>query len=198
MKRILSSFIVKILLLSVILFSCGGNVGDVSSVTLRNKSVSINKENLLKSLKSKNLYCPGENISGKLVLKNRFESVVLGNAKVVNDHVTKLMWQQDEESTRFDWREVEAFIVKMNENKFAGYNYWRLPTTEELSSLITPEKHGDYFIDPMFHKELLNSWTADEVEGVPFGAWFIDFNNGKPVDGNRAAGIGQLRLVRSM
>jgi hypothetical protein len=198
MKRILSSFIVKILLLSVILFSCGGDIGDVSSVTLRHKSISINKEDLLKSLQSKHLYCPGENISGKLVLKNRFESIVLGNAKVVNDHVTKLMWQQDEESTRFDWREVEAFVVKMNEKKFAGYNDWRLPTTEELSSLITPEKQGEYFIDPMFYKELLNSWTADEVEGVTFGAWFIDFNNGKPVDGNRAAGIGHVRLVRSM
>ena len=72
------------------------------------------------------------------------------------------------------------------------------PTAEELASLITPEIEGDYFIDPVFQKELLHTWTLDEVEGQIMGAWFINFNNGKPGDGNRAAGVGDVRLVRNM
>jgi hypothetical protein len=199
MKRLLSFSIVLSLLLGIILFACGGGGGgSVDSVTLRKKSISIDKTDLLESFKSKHLYCPGEKITGELILKNRFEPVVLGDAKVVNDHVTNLMWQQDEEATRFDWRETKAYVVKINEKNFAGYNDWRLPTAEELASLITPEKNSDNFIDPVFHKELLNTWTADEVEGLPLGAWFIDFSNGKPSDGNRAAGMGQVRLVRSI
>lgn len=199
MKRLLPFSIAINLFFCVILFACGGaDSGSVDSVTLREKSTSINKTDLLESFKSKHLYCPGENIKGDLIIKNRFEAVVLRDAKVVNDHVTKLMWQQDEDATRFTWKEIEAYVAKVNEEKFAGYNDWRLPTAEELASLITPEKNGDNFIDPVFHKELLNTWTADEVKGMILGAWFIDFYNGKPGDGNRAAGMGQVRLVRNM
>jgi hypothetical protein len=199
MKRLYFSNILVISSFITILIACnGGAGGNVDSVTLRNTYTGLDKTALLESLKSKHLYCPGENIDGELILNNRFEPVILGKDKVVNDHVTKLIWQQDEDVTRFTWKEIEAFVAKVNEEKFAGHNDWRLPTVEELASLITPTKNGDYFIDPLFHKELLNTWTADEVKDMPLGAWFIDFSNAKPVDGNRAAGMGQLRLVRSM
>jgi hypothetical protein len=172
--------------------------GDVDSVALRSEATSLDKAALLESFKSKHLYCPGESISGGLTLKNRFEAVQLSDKKVVNDHVTKLIWQQDEDSTRFSWKEATAHVAKMNEEKFAGHADWRLPTAEELASLLTPKKNGEYFVDPLFHKELLSTWTADEVEGMPLGAWFIDFYQGKPFDGNRAAGMGHVRLVRGM
>lgn len=199
MKRLSFFNTVVILLLVAIFIACNGGVGgNIESVTLRKTYTALDKTALLESLKSNHLYCPGENIAGELILKNRFEPVILGKDKVVNDHATNLMWQRDEDATRFTWKEIEAYVAKVNEEKFAGYNDWRLPTAEELASLITPEKNGDNFIDPVFHKELLNTWTGDEVKGMPLGAWFIDFNNGKPGDGNRAAGMGQARLVRSM
>lgn len=129
-------------------------------------------------------------------LKNRFEAVILMGHKVVNDHATGLMWQQDEDATRFTWKEAEAYVAKMNAEKIADYDNWRTPTAEELASLLTPAKKGDYFIDPVFHKELLSTWSVDQVKDMMLSAWFIDFFEGKPSDGNRAAGMGHVRLVR--
>jgi hypothetical protein len=197
MKRLIFSLTLPCLLLTVLLLACEGGGGTVESVALRSQPDTLAKAAILESIKTKQLYSPGENISGQLILKNRFEPVILQDGKVVNDHVTNLMWQQDE-TTRLNWREVEAYLAKTNEENFAGYSDWRIPTVEELASLITPDKEGDYFIDPVFQKELLHTWTSDEVEGQIMGAWFIDFNNGKPGDGNRAAGVGDVRLVRNM
>ena len=55
-----------------------------------------------------------------------------------------------------------------------------------------------YYIHKTFQKELLSTWTADIVKDAFAGAWFINFMDGRPSDGNRAAGLGHVRLVRSM
>jgi hypothetical protein len=117
--------------------------------------------------------------------------------KVVNDHVTGLMWQQDEVAERFGWKEAEGYLAEINSSEFAGYSDWRIPSTEELASLLIPRKNDAGYLDPVFHKEILSTWTCDEFPDMPAGAWFVDFLEGKPVDGNRAAGLGQVRLVRS-
>ncbi|MFC2141866.1 DUF1566 domain-containing protein [Acidobacteriota bacterium] len=188
-----------LLSLGSILFvtACGqsGSAG-VESVTLRSESAELDKAALLEECKAKSLYVPGEKIKGLLSLKNRFEPAVLMEQKVVNDHATGLMWQQDEDATRFTWKEAGAYVAKMNAEKFAGYDNWRMPTAAELASLLSPAKKGDYFIDPVFHKELLSTWSVDQVKDMTLSAWFIDFSEGRPFDGNRAAGLGHVRLVR--
>ena len=120
MKRLSFFNTVVILLLVAVFIACkGGAGGNIESVTLRKTYTALDKTALLESLKSNHLYCPGENIAGELILKNRFEPVILGKDKVVNDHVTNLMWQRDEDATRFTWKEIEAYVAKVNEEKFA-------------------------------------------------------------------------------
>jgi hypothetical protein len=153
---------------------------------------------MIEALKSKGLYIPAEDIGGKLALKNRFEAVELSGEKIVNDHVTNLMWQQNEAPERYGWDEALDYVKATNDEEFGGYTDWRIPTTEELASLLTPKKSNDYYIDPAFQKDLLNTWTCDEFPEVPSGAWFVDFTNGSVGDGTRAAGLGQVRLVRDL
>mmetsp|Transcript_28612 Transcript_28612/g.37483 ORF Transcript_28612/g.37483 Transcript_28612/m.37483 type:complete len:437 (+) Transcript_28612:193-1503(+) len=53
----------------------------------------------------------------------------------VTDIVTGLMWTQDPGS-RVNWAQAVANLVDLNDEGFAGYNDWRVPTTKELYSLI--------------------------------------------------------------
>ena len=198
MKNTKWSVSILLVLGSIFIAAACGQSGsvEVESVSLRSASAELDKVALIEECRANSLYVPGEKVKGSLALNNRFEPAVLMEHKVVNEHATGLMWQQDEDSTRFTWKEAEAYVAKMNTEKFAGYDNWRMPTAVELTSLLLPGKKGDYFIDPLFHKELLSTWTVDQVKDMMLSAWFIDFSEGKPFDGNRAAGLGHVRLVR--
>jgi len=165
-------------------------------VTLRSEPATLMKSDVLHTIKNKGLNCPGEKIKGKF--KPKYESQTLEGTKVVVDHSTDLMWQQSEDPSQMSWKEVEAYVKKLNEDKYAGFSDWRLPTAEELSSLLTSKKKGAYYIDQVFQKELLSTWSIDIVKDAFAGAWFVDFMEGKPGEGNRAAGLGHVRLVRSV
>jgi hypothetical protein len=185
------------LLVSIAFFSCGSkDAGVQEPITLRSEEAELDKEALVQAIKDNNLNCPGENITGKI--KNQFEPGLLYEDKIVNDHSTGLMWQQDQPAERFNWREVEAYVEKMNAEKFAGCDDWRLPTAIELASLLTTKKKDDFFIDPLFHTDILSTWSCDIVKDAFAGAWFVDFSEGNVGDGNRAAGLGHVRLVRTM
>lgn len=164
-------------------------------VTLRSETASLSQKELLQIIKDKGLHSPGDMIKGSF--KHRYESAELKGIKVVIDHSTSLMWQQTEDKTRFDWREAEAFVEKMNEENLAGFSDWRLPTVEELLSLMESKKTNKIYMNPLFQKGLLSTWTIDVVKDAFAGAWFVDFTEGKAVDGNRAAGMGHVRLVRT-
>ncbi len=198
MKQLTFAAIACLVMAGLTFLGSCGQTGQpaVDSVQLRSEFAELDHSTLVAAIQSKHLHCPGDGIEG--ALKNQFEPVLLQDQKVVNDHTTGLMWQQDEEATRFDWKEAVAYVEEMNSQGFAGCDDWRLPTAEELASLLTSKKKGDNFIDPLFHKELLSTWTSDIVKDALAGAWFIDFFEGKPSDGNRAAGMGHVRLVRPM
>ena len=190
---------VMLLIFSVIfLFACGGGgqTGTVEKVTLRNESAELTPDALMQMVKDKGFACPGEGIKG--TFKHMYEQAELQGVKVVNDHATGLTWMQAVHEERMNWKEAEAYVAKVNEEQVAGFADWRMPTVEELLSLMESKKKNDYFIASVFHEELLAPWTSDVVKDAFAGAWFVDFSEGKAVDGNRAAGLGHVRLVRTM
>ncbi len=201
----------KILTLSVILFmmilvTCKGPAEEpveqaekateqvIEKVALRSQPAELSPEEVLQMIRDKGFHCPGENIKG--TFSHQYEVQTLNGQKVVVDQDTGLMWQQAE-SSRMTWREVEAYVEQCNADQFAGFSDWRLPTVEESASLLESKKKNGNFIDPIFQKDLLGTWTSDTVTDAFAGAWFVDFAGGKPADGNRAAGMGHARLVRS-
>lgn len=180
----------------ILLATACGTGATIDSVSLRSESAELSEAEITEALNAKFLNCPGLEISGSL--RNQFESVVLGEDKVVNDHSTGLMWQQGEPDTRFSWKEAEAYIAQVNAEEFAGFSDWRLPTVEELASLLTSSQNGDFYISDTFEKTgLLGTWTSDIAKDAVGGAWFVSFMDGKPMEGNRLAGLGHVRLVRS-
>ncbi|MDZ7319999.1 MAG: DUF1566 domain-containing protein [candidate division KSB1 bacterium] len=109
-------------------------------------------------------------------ISHLYEVREIKGAKVVVDHITGLMWQQSGSPNYMNYTEAEKYIRGLNQQRFAGYNDWRLPTLEEAMSLMEPKKYDDLYIDPVFDRTQIWIWTADTPRaGV---AWVVSFGNG--------------------
>ena len=182
----------------ILLFTldCGQQTGPAEKVTLRSVSADLTQDQIDRIIAERGFHGPGDKIKGSF--RNRYEQAQIRGIDVIIDHTTDLMWLKAENEERLDWREAEAFASRMNDATLAGFSDWRIPTVEELMSLMASGKKDDKYIDPVFKKALLSTWTIDTKEDTPAGAWFVDFMEGKVLDGNRAAGLGHVHLVRSM
>jgi len=95
----------------------------------------------------------------------------------ITDHATGLMWQKSGSPDQIYYKKVYEYIEKLNREKFAGYSDWRLPTVDELKSLITKEKQlNDLYINTIFDKKQWYCWTSDQRASG--GAWDVDFTYG--------------------
>ncbi len=108
-------------------------------------------------------------------------SFVDNNDGTVTDKATGLMWEKSGSSRLYNSRAKE-YIKQLNKQRFAGYSGWRMPTVEELASLLVRKRTNGAHMDPVFdHKQTL-SWTIDRSESQSWswykGAWLVDFKNG--------------------
>lgn len=95
----------------------------------------------------------------------------------VTDRATGLMWQQSGSENRMTYNNVQAYVDKINLDKLGGYEDWRLPTIEELASLLeNEEKNDDLYIDPVFDDKQWWCWSSDRRSGG--GVWYVNFNYG--------------------
>ncbi len=82
----------------------------------------------------------------------------------VTDKITGLMWQQDSSPFYTRWEDAKKYIERINYEEFAGYADWRIPTIEEIASLIKKERaNKDLYIDPIFTDKMW-FWSIDTVD----------------------------------
>ncbi|MCP4345183.1 MAG: SUMF1/EgtB/PvdO family nonheme iron enzyme [Desulfobacterales bacterium] len=90
----------------------------------------------------------------------------------VTDRATGLMWQKAGSYVYMNYDKIQAYID--DSRKFAGHNNWRLPTLEELASLLESKRVDYSYIDPVFDRKQGRCWTADKK--APGRAWVIEFS----------------------
>ncbi|MCB0276406.1 MAG: DUF1566 domain-containing protein [Calditrichaeota bacterium] len=105
-----------------------------------------------------------------------YEPLHLEGKNLIFDHATGLIWQQSG-SERLNYADAQKYIDQLNQQKFAGFDDWRLPTLEEAMSLMErEEKNEGLYINPLFDLQQFYIWTADRYSASR--AWLVGFNYG--------------------
>ena len=144
---------------------------------LRSKPMDgLSAEAVSEMLREQDFFDTHKNWDGQAPL-HHYEEVVRQGQKLVTDHTTGLTWQQSGSDERMVFEEAQKYIQNLNDQNFAGYNDWRLPTLQEAMSLMEPRKKDKgLFIDPVFDKTQTWIWTADKESAS--SAWVVGFYGG--------------------
>ncbi len=114
----------------------------------------------------------------------------------ITDSKTGLMWVKKDSYLHsghwLSWHDIHDYIRQLNDEGFAQYNDWRLPTTDELKSLYEPEKiNGSQagremkiHTDPVFEKDGGGSLWSGEENGH-YNAFGVIFNSGEVFNSNK-------------
>jgi hypothetical protein len=101
----------------------------------------------------------------------------------VTDASTGLVWQKEGSRYALNFNKVDGYIRGLNERRFAGHTDWRLPTAEELASLLRKKGPKDSaYVNPVFDSRQYVCWSSDLVFLVePPNAgefWRVSFDEG--------------------
>jgi hypothetical protein len=120
--------------------------------------------------------------------KGEFKNVLRDNKDgTITDEATGLIWEKAGSWRKQSRKRADDYIDDLNRRGFAGRSNWRLPTIEELASLIQNQATSrDWLhINPVFGDPggdwLDTCWSADSLRpfwGADEAAWVVNFYKG--------------------
>ena len=114
----------------------------------------------------------------------------------ISDSKTGLMWMKKDSYLHsghwLNWHEIHDYVRQLNDERFAQYSDWQLPTTEELKSLYEPQKTNSsqlgsemkIHMDPIFEKNGSGSLWSGEENGR-YNAFGVVFNTSSVFNSNK-------------
>ena len=102
----------------------------------------------------------------------------------VTDTATGLMWQKDGSPKPLTLKRAAYYIKSLNDKRFMGYSDWRMPTVEELASLIRGNVRRGLHINPLFATKQSRCWSSDSgfvMDRDMKDVWVVSFIEGKIV-----------------
>lgn len=158
-------------------------------------------------------------VKNKDTSSSRYE---IHNNGTVTDTKTGLMWKQCAELyrgndcssydtlTQFTWGVAAAKFTKFS--KYAGYNDWRMPTIEELKTLVDCHDNSEEIVNEGGCNSHNNESTinSEAFPNTPFDSFWslsisdldtksiytIDFSNGQTIEEDGTLRVMSVRLVR--
>jgi hypothetical protein len=114
--------------------------------------------------------------SQKLDSSERFELVL--DDQAVLDKETGLVWAQN--ANQYATKTWEAAIIQCRDISIGGRKGWRLPTVEELASLVevSDTNQGLPINHPFSNVQSDLYWSSTEYEFASDKAWLVHMGNG--------------------
>ncbi len=98
-------------------------------------------------------------------------------------------------SLKYTWAEAVVTVEELNEKKLAGRTDWRLPTVDELASVVELRCFKPAIDLKAFpYSPESGFWTDTAVDGVQPRAWVVHFLHGRPYVANKSQ-TWRLRLI---
>jgi len=149
-----------------------GRLPEIEKIQLRSEPCGLMEEQVEPLIRGKNIYDARHNPEGSSIK----QLVDNGDGLTVTDRATGLMWHRGGSDIN-SIRTIQNWIKDLNENSFAGFSDWRLPTTLEGLTLVEKEKNdAGLHIHRCFSPAQPFIFTADQRQ--PGGHWFVDFTTG--------------------
>jgi hypothetical protein len=159
---------------------------------LRSKAMELSEVDANEMIIRHGFFEVNRNPGGK-GFSHKYKLQEINGDKIIFDEISCLMWQQNGSSETKIYKSANEWVKKLNRNRFAGFNDWRLPTLEEAMSLMEPEKMTHLYINPIFHHKQERIWTADLGAGAK---WVVYFTHGRCFN-NESLDKNYVRAVRS-
>lgn len=156
------------------------SVISANKISLRSLAEKVSTEENIKQILNKYGFYDSElNRNGK----NRNEFRDNGDG-TITDNSTGLMWQRSGSQRQLSYSGAFDYIKSLNEEKYAGYSDWRMPTIEELASLIRSEEINNTNIASLFDSGQSKCWSSDAAENNQISAdetavWFVDYKSAR-------------------
>ena len=82
------------------------------------------------------------------------------NGEVVTDKLSSLMWQRSDDGQKKSWSEAKDYCASL---KLLGHKDWRLPSIDELVSIVDKKKFAPAIDRKAFECKNAYYWSATEA-----------------------------------
>ena len=129
-------------------------------------------------------------VSGEPVKYSEDKRFIDNGDRTITDTKTGFMWMQmdsfQHQGHWLNWFGADDYVKELNQERFADYLDWRLPTIKELTTLYEAEKLNSQqlgsemkmHMDPIFAKEGSGTLWTSETNGN-YNAFGVVFNHGQ-------------------
>ena len=104
------------------------------------------------------------------------------------DTKTKLIWSKQGNEKDISWNAAQDYIKRLNEQAYLGFKDWRMPTKQELATLVQYAKSAGYgsggktiadFLNREGFSNIQKKWYWTSTFQNSSSVWGIDFENGE-------------------